>query len=323
MAQFRISETRLRTILSRQHHDKWGRDYVASIFADPKEAPGISTASILRAAKLGLRECHCLSSNETGYALLGLYHPDCWDVHEQRMMSPGPRPHYLYGHPSASGIALNSFLGTLDVTERLGVLAKHPKVRVLTGRDTGTWSYLPFPYISDLNLFMTDRDGAYIVNWPIKDKKEDFRVRVKKNSTSTTGEGDAFDTRIRIEQTYFNDANIRSQLLAGKELNNHVKWNLRDLFLDHSFKTSVSDSSRLEILDIYKDVIGVDRPAYLVAHQIALAFKITPREATAILKQGIWCRQLRVDLFQPVDISKPLRPERLDILTEYREWFKR
>lgn len=120
MAQTKITWERLLQVTRRQRPDRWSPDYIAGIFADPREAPGISTAAILRPRKLGGRELHTLSYNETCAALLALYNPACFEIFDQRMLSPEPRVHLLYGHPKAVGLALPSFKGTLDVAERLG-----------------------------------------------------------------------------------------------------------------------------------------------------------------------------------------------------------
>ena len=48
MAQSKITWQRLRQIMNRQREDRWSPDYIAGIFSDPREAPGLSTAAILR-----------------------------------------------------------------------------------------------------------------------------------------------------------------------------------------------------------------------------------------------------------------------------------
>jgi hypothetical protein len=42
-----------------------------------------------RPVKVEGREFHTLSEAEKFCALLALYHPDCWDVHEQFVLFPG------------------------------------------------------------------------------------------------------------------------------------------------------------------------------------------------------------------------------------------
>jgi hypothetical protein len=41
----------------------------------------------------------------------------------------------------------------------------------------------------------------------------------------------------------------------------------------------------------------------------------------AILCQMIWNRKLRVDLFKPILLERPLIPEIKDVLIEYSHWY--
>lgn len=324
MAQAKITWTRLQQIRKRQPSVRWSPNYVAATFADPKEAPGISTGTILRAQKLGARELHTLSFNETCAAFLAVYNPNCFEVFDQLAMSAKPCPHLLFGHPSASGLSLGSFKGTVDVAERLGSLSKHPRVRAQIGPDPAAWPLVPFPYLCDLTLCLNDESGPYVVDWPIKDKFEDFRRRGPRKSRSRPDEDDpAVVGRTLLQRTYFSDAGIRTVEVVGKSIDFHVRCNLRELFLDESYPTTVDEQARAEIMDMFRQNIGRDVPGYLLAHQVARDYKIDEREAVALIKQGIWKRELRVDLFQPVLMDKPLRAETTDVLVRYADWFKR
>ncbi len=288
------------------------------------EAPGISTGTILRPRKVGRREFHTLSSNETFAALLVLHHPSCWELHEQRILPLTPRPHYLFGHPRASGLSLTHFAGTLDVTDRLGTLSKHPSVRLRIGSDPRKWPIAPFPYFSDLILFMEDAVGSYVLNWPIKDKYEDFRRRGPCNNRLSPDLDDPTAiARNLIEETCFLDAGIRTQRIAGKAIDFDVRCNLRELFLDDTYPTTISEIHRPEINYVFREAIGADVPAHVIARKVANDFRISTREAVALIKQGIWRRELRVDLFQPVLMDKPLRPETEDVFVRYQDWFCR
>ena len=324
MAQTKITWGRLLQVLERQRHDRWSPDYVAGIFADPREAPGISTATILRPAKLGRREVHTLSFNETCSAFLAFYNPDCWEVFDQRAMSPTPRPHLLQGHAKAEGLKLKPFEGTISVTERLGTLAKHPKVRARIGARQENWPWAPFPYFADLTLCLEDDLGPYVVDWPIKDKEDDFRKRGPKSGQSRPDADDpAVVARTALQEIYNSDAGIRTQQVVGHSIDFHVRCNLRELFLDESFRTTVNPMTRLELIHEIKETIGADIPGYLTARRLASKFKVAPREVVAIIKQGIWNRQIRVDLFQPIQMDKPLQPEIKDVLSHYAAWFRR
>lgn len=90
MAQFKITIARLCQIKRRQREARRGPDYVAGIWADPKEAPGNSTGAICRLTKVGAREWHTLSADEKFFSLLFLKNLRCWDLREQRIMFPLP-----------------------------------------------------------------------------------------------------------------------------------------------------------------------------------------------------------------------------------------
>ncbi len=324
MAQAKMTWLRLQQIRRRQPKVQWSPHYVAATFADPKEAPGLSSGTILRAQKFGHRELHTLSFNETCAAILAIYNPNCFEAFDQLAMSATPCPHLLFGHPLATGHKLGSFKGTLDVADRLGVLSKHPRVRAQIGTDPAKWPIVPFPYLADLTLCLTDEAGPYVVDWPIKDKHEDFRRRGPRQSRARPDEDDpSVLARTELQRTYFSDAGIRTVEVVGSSIDFHVRCNLRDLFLDDTYPNTVGDCARAEIMSMYRDRIGRDLPAYLLAHQVARDYRIDAREAVALLKQGIWRRELRVDLFQPVLMDKPLRVETADVLEHYAAWFRR
>lgn len=324
MAQSKITSQRLLQIRNRQPKVLWSPNYVAATFADPREAPGISSGTILRPMKFGFRELHTLSFNETCAAFLAIYNPSCWEVFDQLALSATPCPHLLFGHPRASGLQLPDFKGTVDVAERLGTLEKHPRVRAQIGRDPANWPLVPFPYIADLTLCLEDEAGSYVIDWPIKDKFENFRRPGVHKSRARPDEDDpAVVNRMRLQEVYFGDAGIRTVQVVGSAIDFHVRCNLRELFLDESFPISVTGSDRAEILAMYRECIGKDVPANLLAHKVARDHRIAPREAAALMKQGIWHRELRVDLFQPVLMDRPLSPESQDVLVRYADWFRR
>jgi hypothetical protein len=324
MAQAKITWPRLQQIRRRQPKVQWSPNYTAATFADPREAPGISTGTILRAKKLGSRELHTLSFSETCAAFLAVYNPNCFEVFDQLAMSTTPCPHLLFGHQHAAGLTLASFRGTLDVADRLGTLSKHPRIRAKIGPDPATWPIVPFPYVADLTLCLVDDGGPYVVDWPIKDKYEDFRRRGPRKSRSRPDEDDpAVVSRTLLQRTFFSDAGIRSIEVVGRSIDFHVRCNLRELFLEESYPVTLSEPARVEVMSMCRENVGRDIPGYLLARQIARDHRIDEREAAALIKQGVWRRELRVDLFQPVLMDKPLRPEKIDVLSHYADWFKR
>lgn len=323
MAQFKRTEARLREIKRRQWDQRWGANYIAAMFADATEAPGISTGSVVHPPKLGMRAFHVMSESEFFLALLALYHPNCWEVHEQFIMFPKLREHPLQNHPRALGQRFKPFAGTLDVFDRLG-LARHQSVRVSTALG-GLKQKMPFPYLGDLRLFMSDAAGVYCLNWPVKAKFADFRRRGPRAKPRPLNDPDdpASVTRQEFERVYHDDAEIRTQPVARDQLDTEVRLNLRNTFLDEARPIDVLQVQRLDALSIARQHIGRDVPMCVVARRIAAATKMTADDAIALIHQAIWRRELRVDLFRPVLTSKPLRPEVRDVLTVYGHWFAR
>jgi len=321
MAEIRLTEARLRLVQKRQLRDAWGKDYVPAIWATPKEAPGISTPTILHPAKLGYRPMHTLSRPETWAALLALYHPSVWDIHEQRILFPGPRPHFLDAHPSSVGQVFRPFRGTLVVSQDRGVLSKHPKCRIRRA-DGDEWA--PFPYVGDLLLFIHDAAGAYCVNWSVKDKKDDFRRRGPRPGKPQTDEVDLSALRRHaLEDAYYLDADIRTVQVAGREIDSILRSNLNRLFLSHSEPVPLPPYMCSKLCSHFEKTIGGSTPAYKLIREAALHLAIDEQVVKNVLEQGIWNRSIRVDLFEPVLNDRPLKPERDDPINVYGEWFLR
>lgn len=325
MAQIKRTEERLRQIKARQWTQRWGANYVAATFADAREAPGISTGNILRPVKFGEREFHTLSEAEEYFGLLALHNPDCWDLHEQFVMFPKAREHPLFGHPMAVGTHFKPFAGTLEVLDRLGRMSDHPRVRLKLGSDPQKWPMSPFPFTGDLRLFMRDAAGVYCVNWPVKDKYADFRQRGPKAKPRPLDDLDdpSSVARQEVEVIYHADADIRTQQVAKDMIDADLRLNLRNLFLDDSRQFPLTFEQRIEAISMVAEYIGKDAPMYAVARRVAKQFGLSDEDAAALIHQGIWRRELRVDLFRPVLTTKPLRPEVVDVLARYASWFAR
>ena len=125
----RLTEARLRAILSRQDPPAFGRHYQPSIYAVREEAPETSRFASVWSALVG-REISTLSRPEKWALYVVLYCPWLFDIQEQRMLPYLPAPHPLTGHPLAAGMTLPSFRGTLVVAEELGALDMHPVLHV-------------------------------------------------------------------------------------------------------------------------------------------------------------------------------------------------
>jgi hypothetical protein len=324
MAQIKKTDLRVRQIVARQWKQRWGPNYVAATFADAKEAPGISTGTVIRPMKMGEREFHTLSEPETFLALLALYHPDCWEAHEQFVLFPKPREHPLQNHPRAPGIRFKPFLGTLAVLKRLG-RSNHPRVLMKLEDDPPRWLMTPFPFTGDLRLFMQDFKGAYCINWPVKNKYADFRQKGPRAKPRPLDDLDdpSSIARQELEVEYHSDAEIRTHPVSKDRLDVNVRLNLRNAFLDDSRTFSMSADQRADALCLAREAIGQDVPMYVVARRMAKEFLIEDVDAIALIHQGVWRRELRVDLFRPLLTTKPLHPEVTDVIDAYADWFAR
>lgn len=320
MAISKINEARLRLIQKRQLGDAWGKEYQAAIWATPREAPGISTGTILHPDKVGGRPMHTLSRPETWAALLALYHPDIWDIHEQKMLFPGPRPHFLDGHPRCVGQVFKPIRGTLAVAEQMGCLSKHPKCRVSLDEQI-VWA--PFPYLGDLLLFLRKQGKSYAVNWSIKDKSADFRRRGPRPGKPRTSEVElAAVRRQTLEANYYLDAGIPTHQVAGQHIDATLRANLYQLFLSHAEPMTVSEQSFQELCKHFNQVVGTTTPAYIAIQQAAAHLGLSVTTVKNLVEQGIWHRKIQVDLFEPLLFDRPLRPLLRDPLVVYQDWFK-
>lgn len=323
MANPKKTEARLRQIRDRQWQDKWGKDYVPAIFATPKEAPSISECSILVPAKLGLRGVHTLSKSETWLAVFALFHPNVWDLHEGRILYPTPRVHFLHGHPRAKGQKFPPLRGTLDVMERMGILERHPVCKVRVGKETIRLIDAPFPYIGDLLLFLEDSRGPYPVNWNVKDSEAAFHTsRPRRGKPRVPNDPAAID-RNAMEVHYYADGEIPTRQLAGAMIDYELRCNLLELFKAHSHPINIPLELRPQIIEVFANAVGTRLPADKVCKELSAKHQLPLEDLVFLLKQSIWSRKIRIELFSRFLMNKPLKPQIRDPLEVYSDWFAR
>lgn len=312
----------LKRYKARQGTPAWGKDYEPAIRATPQEAPSISRPTMIRSGMLD-RDVHLLSKPEANAAFLALFHPNLFDLHEQRVLPTAPASHPLQGSPAGVGLRLPELPGTIAIAESLGALNRHPKVYYHFGGDEFEW--VPLPFVGDLLLFLRDTDGPYCVNWNIKLTEEDYlrpgprplgRVRRRQP------EPDA-ELRHLIEEALYEAAGIRTVRVTGSQLDADLVANLRDLFGWHGRERTASEQQRLEVLELLRAAIDGPRPAYQVVKEVAAKTSLTDYDVMVELYQAIWRRELRVDLFSPLLMTKRLVREREDPLQRYENWFRR
>ena len=314
-------ERRLYTVEERQPSGAWSADYQPAMRATPNEAPSISRATILRSDLLD-RDVHCLSSVEADAALLALLNPQVFDLHEQKALRCLSDVHPMFGHPKAAGAELPNVEGTVQVAERLGVLAKHPKIFL---RQVAGGILVPVPYIGDLLLFLEDASGPYCVNWTVKASQEDFyRPRHRLMGRPDKQEESASsDLRHQIEEIYYQSAGIRTVRISRDMIPRDLAYSLRDVFCWHSRRTRLSEEQRTQALNSYRAAVGSQEVAFDAVKRVASDLNTDLDSAKATLYQLIWKRQLRIDLYKPILMDQPLSVETLDPLAASSKWFAR
>lgn len=318
------SPERLTTILKRQADPSWGSDYEPAIKAVRGEAPNISHAFTLRASKVPGREIHLLSEQELFAALLGLYNPKVVGLQEQRALMPDFRAHPLHNFPGAIAGELLPLRGMIDVAERLGCINILPRVWAPDPDCDGGRRDLVFPYIGDLLwAIRRDQGSYYCVNWPVKDSEIAFKrpLQTKRSSQANDQLPASLLIRYELECAYYADAAIRTILLAAGNIDEHVRGNLRHLFLHHARKVELPDDTQEELLARFHYCLETGAPPSELIVRLTGAGKYSVEDCKNVLFQGIWFRKLRVDLFRPILIDRPLKPEMQDVLVRYADVF--
>lgn len=318
-----INEQRLKTIYLRQREPRWDSTYQPAILATREEAPSCSRAAILTPEKLG-REVHVLSRSEKAAALLGLYHPQFIGLQEQRMLSPQGAPHPLFTMPGVQGILLSPLRGVIDVASRLGYLQMLPKITVPDPAQVDTKRAVVFPFVGDLLWAVRDQEQIRCLNWTVKDKSESFKKRklIGARKTNRVTETEQAIARHTIERVFYEDAGIPTVQVAGDQIDLQVVGNLRQLFLHHRRKLRVNDEQRIALEERFRSALQTDIPPADAILSFLRHQKVESTDAVSCLYQMVWRRQLRVDLFAPILIDRPLRPETRDVLDVYAQWFR-
>lgn len=322
--QKRISPAKLKVLYQRQQNPTWDLNYVPGILATPQEAPSISRAFILTPKKFGGREIHLLSTAERDAALLGIYHPDVVGLQEQRILAPEPAVHPLWTYPGIDRSSLRPLNGLIDVADRLDSLDVLPRIKVSHPEIAGEQMTVVYPWCGDLLWAIARADGHIdCINWTIKDKRQDFmRAGPSRYGRPQSSEPTrAILARHEIEATLYLDVNIPTKRIAGEEINLNVAANLRQLFLYHRRQLSISGNQRAEILQKFQDAMSLGiTPAEVIVLFVERG-RYSVDECRSVFYQAIWHRQLRVDLFQPILINRPMHPEVRDVTVVYADWF--
>jgi len=312
---------RMKRIYARQSKPAFGAKYQPAIRATREEAPKISWAFAMFDNKLG-RVMHLLSTHELAAALFARYIPNCWDVHEQAMLWTEPHTHPLFDYPGVDATTLTPVEGTLLAAHRLGHLAFHPKIRVPSRDDIE--GQVAYPLIGDLLLFLSDEQGRYCVNWPIKRAAEDFwrptPFAGQKNMPRAIRRAIA---RTEIEMAYYESAKIRSHLVFFQPRFRRVVANLRLLHGFEVRRVQLPDEHRYEMVRRFNAAMANGGSATDQYLSLGARFACPWTTCQTVFFQAIWRRELRVDLYQPILTEYPIEPERQDFLDDIKDWFRR
>ena len=313
-------QDRFALIMSRQSRFEWGKDYIPSTLAVPREAPKGSRISRLNSRKLG-RTLHVLSTPERVFTQLALCHPDLLDIHEQKMLWPFSSGHPLRGHPLTKGTFPRPVRGTVEIAKEIGF--KHHEI-VIEGPD-GRRQWMPFPYQGDLLLYMKGHDGIpYAVNWTVKDRESAFRERRSsraKTPVQQRKDRDHAELRTELERAYYDSAGIKTVQVSLDRVEPAVIANLDLLFVMHDLPLS-HDNALLD--DFSADV----REAALAGHPVAyVAIKYGAQwggrdQFIARIYQDIWNRKLPVNFFNPILIDHPFSTDGGDLVSVYGSLFE-
>jgi len=314
---------RLKRIYERQVPARFGREYIPAILATRAEAPPNSRPSMLYSELVG-RDLQFLSPNERAVALVVIRHRCCFEFHEQKMLSPEPSTHPLFGHRQGMGLKLPPVRGTLDVADRLGFIDIHPIVRACDPKQPESSKSLPSPYIGDLLVFYCDELGPYLINYTVKDKAVDFARTYQHARRDPEKDAYLAHARHEIEKAYYADAGIRTIRVAAKEdIDPIVFQNLDHVATKSVQPIDITPEQESVIVDLFIQAQYRGIPPYdmFEAHQRKL--RCDWSTAYIVLARAIWQRRLRVDLFRPVLPNWPLNAEEVDIFDKYGNWFQR
>jgi len=157
-----------------------------------------------------------MSASELSAFLVAAYHPRLVGFQEQRMLSPEPRCHPLANMPGEVPSRFRPLKGIIDVADRLGYLARLPKILAPVAKSPSVKTRVVFPYIGDFLLAIKDTAGTTrCVNWSIKADEAGFKRPIDKPTAQLYGAADGVLMRHELERTYYADAGIPTHFVAS------------------------------------------------------------------------------------------------------------
>ncbi len=309
---------RNRKIDERQDRYRWGPAYEPGCQNIQGEAPSKSNVGNFYSAKLQ-RHMHWFSKTEQWACAIALYHDRVWEVHEQHVLYPDATPHPLATHPKTRAFRWAGTTGTLAIADRLNLIKWYPTILDREAND-----YVPAHLLGDALIYLEDQEGPYVVSWDCKASADQhgrpgpssWRAQHSPRSIRKA------ETRERLYQAYMEEQGIRIVRISRFDIDENVRCNLVRLANLHSQPISIPDEMFAELTQCYSEALASGEVPLAAMRRVCPKTE-QQREAKKVLDQMVWERRLKVDLFEPVHIDKPLNPERRDVLEVYVNLFSR
>jgi hypothetical protein len=263
---------------------------------------------------------HLMSLPEQAIALLVLYSRAAFEMQEQRMLPMLPHAHPMYEVLVAKGHDVPVTSGTLRISDELGCLDQH----ALAYDQEGCGH--PYPYLGDLLVFCMDDSGPFCVDISIKKTRKDF---VQKHG-AVFQVGKRFEAgkvkeinRHMIQQVMNDELGIRMVYAAADELDKKLVYNLTHLYKWHARPTQITEEDREHLVAIFRQCLNDRVAPQQIFAGILEEVDCSQHDFNAVFFQAIWNREITPDLFDCIQINRPMRPEKVSPIDVYAEWFTR
>ena len=274
--------------------------YSASQLGLPSEAPNKSQCFQCFDAKFG-RTLNFLSLGERFFYVALRYIPEVIDIRDQHMLFPFGGPHPLSYYPEMRGVSLPEIIGTRDLADRMHL--RHPET--IDKNEAGLHEV--FPLLGDLLAVARTKERLRAVEVFVKNTVEELESPDRRSSELMT-----------LHHTYFHAAGIPVARVAYSCFPDRLVDNLIELRGYARLPVALSESPKLEDVIAFLGGSVYTRPACLAAAAAEGTFNLPKGTAIDILRHAIWHRYITCDLYARLDMSRPLRRETRNALSEIR-----
>jgi hypothetical protein len=305
-------------VAERQREVKWGSAYQPAIKSVREEAPAGSRPIEIPSAMLE-RKIQALSKGEGYCGVVALYNPKLVDFHEQYRISPFATLHPLSFHPLWKAYVWPPTSGSVGIAERLNIQGKHPAA-LQSFDDDRPPNWVPLSYIGDFLLYLLTEEGIKVLAWDVKSKVGDHAKPFNREHATRSQEQSAF-VRDAIYREYHNELQIEVISVSGDLVPARLGETLIRLSSFASRAVDLGNDLRQTLKDDFQTAMQNCTPPCEVINKYCPTFN-ERQQAITYYHQLVWRRDLRLDLYQPINLSVPASPEKVDILEIYAEWFR-